>query len=138
MIQFSFFSLLEIIKMKILKNPLWKKVKLIMISFKKIILNLIGTWQEKPLVKWNGKKDRFEISYQITLHWGDNDVGDIVMLVTLWWWLIWDDGGRIIMLVTFFVVLVIFSMYQIGHQHPASVTNISNLSPTHLVSNIRH
>ena len=43
MIQFSFFSLLEIIKMKILKNPLWKKVKLIMISFKKIILNLIGT-----------------------------------------------------------------------------------------------
>ena len=26
---------------------------------------------------------------------------------------------------------------QIGHQHPESVTNISNLSPTHLVSNIR-
>ena len=35
---------------------------------------------------------------------GDSDVGDIVMLVTLWWWLIWDIGGRIIM-------LVIFSMY---------------------------
>ena len=73
MIQFSFFSLLEIIKMKILKNPLWKKVKLIMISFKKIILNLIGTWQEKPLVKWNGKKDSFKISQ---MHWDDNDVGD--------------------------------------------------------------
>ena len=25
-----------------------------------------------------------------------------------------------------------------GHQHPESVTNILNLSPTHLVSNIRH
>ena len=41
---------------------------------------------------------------------------------------------RIIMLVTFFVILVIFPVYQ----HPESVTNISNLSPTHLVSNIRH
>ena len=28
-------------------------------------------------------------------------------------------------------------MYLIGHQHPESVTNISNLSRTHLVSNIR-
>ena len=42
------------------------------------------------------------------------------------------------MLATFFVMLVIFSMYKIGHQHPDSVTNISNLSPTHLISNIRH
>ena len=42
---------------------------------------------------------------------GDSDVGDIVMLVTLWWWLIWDVGDRIIILVTFFVMLVIFSMY---------------------------
>ena len=41
----------------------------------------------------------------------DSDVGDIVMLVTLWWWLIWDVGGGIIMLATFFVMLVIFSMY---------------------------
>ena len=54
--------------------------------------------------------------------WGDSDVGDIDMLVTLWWWLISD----------------VFSMYYIGHQHPESVTNISNLSPTHLVINIRH
>ena len=71
---------------------------------------------------------------------GDSDVGDIVMLVTLWWWLISDVGGRIIMLATFFVMSMIFSMYWIGHQHPKSVTNmmmignISSLSPTHLVS----
>ena len=49
-----------------------------------------------------------------------------------------SDVGDIIMLVTFFVMLVIFSMYKMGPQHPESVTNISNLSPTHLVSNIRH
>ena len=42
------------------------------------------------------------------------------------------------MLVTFFVMLMIISIYQIGHQHPELVTNISNLSPTHLVCNIRH
>ena len=29
-------------------------------------------------------------------------------------------------------------MHEIGHRYPESVTNISNLSPTHLVSNIRH
>ena len=45
------------------------------------------------------------------LYSGDSDVGDMVMLVTLWWWLISDVGGRIIMLATFFVMLVIFSMY---------------------------
>ena len=62
-----------------------------------------------------------------------------VMLVTLLCWrLIWDVGGRIIMLLIFFVMLVILSMYLIGHQHPESVTNISNLSPTHLASNFRH
>ena len=60
------------------------------------------------------------------------------MLVTLWWWLISNVDGNIIMLTTFFVMLVVFSMYWIGPQHPESVTNISNLSPTHLVSNIRH
>jgi len=53
------------------------------------------------------------------------------MLVTLWWWQIWNVGGRIIM-------LVIFTIYLIGHKHPESVTNISNLSPTNLVSNISH
>ena len=47
----------------------------------------------------------------VTAVCGDSDVGDIVILVTIWWWLISDVGGRIIMLVTFFVMLVIFSMY---------------------------
>ena len=49
-----------------------------------------------------------------------------------------DVGGSIIMLATFVVMLVIFPMYLIGHQHPESVTNRSNLSPTYLVYNIRH
>ena len=31
-----------------------------------------------------------------------------------------------------------FSMYEIGRQHLKSVTNIFNLSPTHVVSNICH
>jgi len=43
-----------------------------------------------------------------------------------------------IMLATFSVTLVAFSMFKIGHQHPESVTNISNLSPTHLATKIRH
>ena len=41
--------------------------------------------------------------------------------MTLGWWLISDVGGRIL-----------------GNQHPESVTNITKLSPTHLVSKIRH
>ena len=60
------------------------------------------------------------------------------MLVPSWWWLISVVDGRIIMLVTFFVMLMIFWMYLIGHQYLESVINISNLSPTHLVCNIRH
>ena len=38
----------------------------------------------------------------------------------------------------FFAMLVIFAMYLIGHQHSETVTNISKLSPTQLVWNIRH
>ena len=60
------------------------------------------------------------------------------MVVSYHWWPIWDVGGRIIMLATFFVMLVIFTIYQIGHQHPESVTDILNWSPTHLVSSVRH
>ena len=48
-------------------------------------------------------------SYLVSDLFGDSDVGDIVMLATLW--LIWDVGGRITMLATFFFMLVIFSMY---------------------------
>ena len=47
----------------------------------------------------------------LTWAWGDSDVGDTVMLVTLWWWLILDVGDRNIMLATFFAMLVIFSVY---------------------------
>ena len=61
--------------------------------------------------------------YVITSWFGDSDVGDIVMLVTLWWWPIWDVGARITILVTFSVISVIFECIK-------SVTNILNRSPT--------
>ena len=55
---------------------------------------------------------------------GDNDVGDDV-----WWQHHYvDDYTR-------YVGDVFFHF---GHQHPNSVTNISNLSLTHFVINIRH
>ena len=65
--------------------------------------------------EWNGFKpfslfQNFHVSAGY-FKFGDSDIGDIVMLVTLWWWPILDVGGRIIMLATFFVMLVIFSMY---------------------------
>ena len=59
---------------------------------------------------------------------GDSDVGYIVMLVTSWWWLISEVAGRII----------IWRLYWWFSQCIKSVTNISNLSPTHFVNNIRH
>ena len=59
-----------------------------------------------------------------TLFSGHSDVGDIVMLVTLWWWLISDLGGRIIMLATFFVKLRKLTLCV------KSVTNIVIRSPT--------
>ena len=62
---------------------------------------------------------------------GDSDVGDIVMLVTLWWRPIWDVGAKIIMLTTFLLCWWFFQCIK-------SVANISNLSLTHLFSNIRH
>ena len=74
----------------------------------------------------------------VHLNFGDSDVSDIVMLVTLWWWLIWDVGCRNIILATFFVMLVIFSMYQIGHEHLKPVTNTFGLqhpSPTTIIYN---
>jgi len=77
---------------------------------------------------------------QYIIRKGDIDVGDIVMLVTLWWWLIWDVGGRIIMLATFFRYVGDFlnvlnwsSTSGIGHQHLKLVTNTFGLqhpSPT--------
>ena len=52
-----------------------------------------------------------------------------MMLVTricwIWWWQIKDVGVRINMSATFCL------MYQIGHQHHKSVTNISNIRHQH-------
>ena len=66
------------------------------------------------------------------LCWWHRYVCDCMMVTDLRCW--WQNHY----VADFFVMLVIFSIYEIGHQHPESVTNISNLLPTHLVSNIRH
>ena len=69
--------------------------------------------------------------------YGDIDVGDSVMLVTLWWWLISDVGGcyaESLCWRRFSLCNICWWFFQCIK----SVTNISNLSPTHLVSNIRH
>jgi len=56
---------------------------------------------------------------------GDSEVGAFIMVTDLICW--WYNH----FLASFFVIVVIFPIYE-------SVTNIENLSPTHLVSNIRH
>ena len=66
------------------------------------------------------------IGHLLKYYYGDSDVGDIVMLVTLWWWLIWDVGD-------FLYVLNRSSTFWIGHQHLKIVTNtfgLQHLSPT--------
>ena len=50
----------------------------------------------------------------------DRNVGDIVMLATLWWWLISNVGDRIITLANFFVMLVIFR--KVLNRSPTSQT----------------
>ena len=98
----------------------------------------------KWMIKINTRKLKrcpyhYFIRIVLTIVQDDSDVGDIVMLVTLWWWLISDVGGRIIM-------LAIFSLYWwfsqrinrssaswIGHQYLKFVTNTFGLqhpSPT--------
>ena len=67
---------------------------------------------------------------------GDSDVGDVVMLVTLWWWLIWDVGAT--NLVAKSLCWRLFTLCWWFSQYIKLVTNILNRSPTHLVSNIRH
>ena len=71
---------------------------------------------------------------------GDSDVGDIVILVTLWWWLISDVGGRIIMLATFPLcwwfsrsitsILNRSPNSQTCHQHIWSPTYLTNIDVT--------
>ena len=86
---------------------------LIIKSVKCILAFDIKGWMIKSCVSCKGVTSRMLVFktklYQDII--GDSDVGDNVMLVTLWWWLIWDVGGWIIMLVTFCVMLVIFWMY---------------------------
>ena len=57
-------------------------------------------WIISPRIEQNSQT----FSQPVTGIYGDSDVGDIVLLVTLWWWLISDVGGRCIMLATFFVM----------------------------------
>jgi len=74
--------------------------------------------------------------------YGDSDVGDIDMLVTLWWWLISDVGGRIIVLGhtlfgdffryvgDFINVLNRSPTSQTCHQHIWSPTSVTNIDVT--------
>jgi len=84
---------------------------------------------------WDKTENKWELE-----NLGDSDVGDIVMLVTLWWWPIWDVGGRIIMLTTFFrwwffqfikSVTIDSPTSWIGHQHLKFVTNIRHHHQCH-------
>ena len=77
--------------------------------------------------------------FSTMISYGYSDVGDIVMLVTLWWWPIWDVGDRIIMLVIFSLCWCFSNVLNrsptswIGHQHLKLVTNSIGLqhpSPT--------
>jgi len=61
--------------------------------------------------------------------WWHRYIGDFMMVTDFRCW--WQNHY----VSDFSVMLVIFS---ICHQHPESATKFSNLSSTHLVSNIRH
>ena len=68
------------------------------------------------------------------------EIGYSMLVTTLCWWLYGGDSFMMVWWQThyisdFFVTLVTFSLLKIGHQHPKSVTMISNLSPI-LVANI--
>ena len=93
----------------------FKKIILkIFISFtRKICSNDRGFWFGPQWCWWQG---------YVTYH----------MLVTLRWWQIRDVGIRINMSAIFCL------MYQIGHQHHKSVTNISNIRHQHRSSFIFH
>ena len=57
--------------------------------------------------------------YPTIMTMGDSDIGDIVMLVTLWWWLIWESlCWRLFSLCWWFFLCI------------KSITNIPNRSPT--------
>ena len=70
----------------------------------------------------------------------DIDVGDNVILVTLWWWQFSEDGGRIIMLVAFTIPVECTKLVtnisnwlltsQTCHQHFLSSTSVTNIDLT--------
>ena len=124
---------------------------LLVFLLKTIIIVEIQTWKKSPgVILWIQIYDGNFVPHdliqkkKIGVHhimsvWprilkGDSDVGDIVMLVTLWWWLISDFGGRIIMSATSFEMLPTM----LAQHHIGDFLNILNRSPTHFVSNIRH
>jgi len=131
-------------------QSVWFWTNLNLLFYRNAIFQTL-TWPVPWINQNNFVADITMVSSTFLLEWiipwginiGDSDVGDIVKLLTsLSWWLY--DGNWFTILVVeslcwrLFVMLVIFSMYWIGHQHPESVTIISNLSPTYFVSNIRH
>ena len=83
---------------------------------------------------------KFRCTDYIMLNNGDSDVGDIVMLVTLWLWLIWDVCARIIMLAANLALFSYVSYFrnvlnrsptsQICHQHIRSPTSVTNINVT--------
>ena len=80
------------------------------------------------------------ILYCPNVYNGDSDVGDFMMVTDFRCW--WQNHYYVVdffrYVGDFLNVLYRSPISCIGHQHPESVTNISNLSPTHLVSNIRY
>ena len=86
-----------------------------------LFISLMVWWYWFRFSIWNLK---VSLKRELANCFSYSDVGDNVMLVTLWWWPFQDIGGRIIILVTLF-------MRWIRHQHLISVTNIPR-SPTSL------
>ena len=81
---------------KLNKNPNLKRI---------FTMNCSIRWKKWRLVFRYWKFSRPPVAKVFFPHCsGDSDVGDIVMLVTLWRWLISHIGGIIIMLTTFFVM----------------------------------
>jgi len=75
----------------------------------------------------------FLLNFQkyLLIFYGNSDVGDFMMVTDFRCW--WQNHY----VVKFFRYVGDF-LNVLNRQHPESVTNISNLSPTHFVSNIRH
>ena len=98
-------------------------------NFEKIFFN-IENLKNQPRALRKEKKEKF---LKILKLCGDSDVGDIVMLVTLWWWLISDAGVFFLYVGDFLNVLNRSPKSWMGHQHLKLVTNpfgLQHPSPT--------